>query len=644
MDGLPNIPPPDNNLKIKEEPEEEEDSDNLIDEEEEEDDDENNDKNDDNNDDSLSLDIDEDRYTLPQIREFLKKKRLKTEKRSLLPKKPNAVQNITYNANTKTLLNCFIPDLNQLKDFLDHCVVKEIKEDEPSLNIKQEKKDVFDPEEFMLNNGIIKGSLSVEDLSLVKKNSEVEKMPDIIAEKPKPNPRLINPIMENNESIIPSIYKSKEKINQEKLKEQYMKIRKIMNTSVLSLEQKRWLSEFIKNTNELPLEAIIEPKKKFEIVFDLDNTCIFSYICNGGQNEGKAIQSKYNYKNIKMFEFTYDNKYMYSILIIRQGLKEFVEYVKNIANFHISTLAAKSYGEQIVKTLEQIFNIKFTKFTARNSTKKVRKYLEDLNTDDEKMPESQTIIFDDTVNVWEKDCFNVIASKKFYDRDIQMTQLEKKKDNKKNDLDIFLDSFTPYSFNQFKEIEKNERNETTSWRIQNIINKERCPFYIFKNKNTPNYNDSYFAEYFNSPKYQFIYMKNVIKVLYCLVFYNDLNISDAIKLVRLNTLFEKKFYLRYLTDEQKRILSDIIGVCGGEIYYSPIGCEENILDLTKKVFLVVSKRQYAIHKEEINIELKQHNNFVMINEKFILDSYYFMTDLGDSYKDKEYTDFDDLDF
>ena len=31
----------------------------------------------------------------------------------------------------------------------------------------------------------------------------------------------------------------------------------------------------------------------------------------------------------------------------------------------------------------------------------------------------------------------------------------------------------------------------------------------------------------------------------------------------------------------------------------------------------------------------------MIDEKFILDSYYFMTDLEDRYKDKEYTDFDD---
>ena len=81
-------------LKIKEEKdnEEEESSENINDEEEEEDDDKK-DKNSENDDDSLSLDIDEDRYTLVQIREFLKKKRLKTEKRSLIRRKKKRIIN-----------------------------------------------------------------------------------------------------------------------------------------------------------------------------------------------------------------------------------------------------------------------------------------------------------------------------------------------------------------------------------------------------------------------------------------------------------------------------------------------------------------------------------------------------------------------
>ena len=64
--------------QIKEEPEEEESSGNLNNEEEEEDGD-NKEQKEENSDDSLSMDIDEERYTLVQIREFLKKKRLKKE-------------------------------------------------------------------------------------------------------------------------------------------------------------------------------------------------------------------------------------------------------------------------------------------------------------------------------------------------------------------------------------------------------------------------------------------------------------------------------------------------------------------------------------------------------------------------------------
>ena len=90
MDESPNFP--DSNLNVKDEPENEENqefSNNLSNSEEEEEeennDNDNNNNNEENNDDSLSLDIDEDRYTLPQIREFLKKKRLKSGKKSLLP-------------------------------------------------------------------------------------------------------------------------------------------------------------------------------------------------------------------------------------------------------------------------------------------------------------------------------------------------------------------------------------------------------------------------------------------------------------------------------------------------------------------------------------------------------------------------------
>ena len=636
MDELPNfLSSKNNNLKIKEEPEDENEESENINEEEEEEEEAKKDNNSLEEDDD-SMDIDEDRLTLPQIRERIKKKQAKTQRISLLNKKTNRSQNITYDANTKSLRGCFIPDINQLNEFLSKCVVKEILEDESSSLLKDRKQDVFDPQEFMLTNGISKSSLSVEDLSLLKSKNKREKIPELLIVEEKPIQGLKKPKMTEADFISTSIYKSKDKENKEKVREQFLKFRKIMSTNILTLDQKKFLSDFIKNINALSIEEILVKDKKFEIVFDLDNTCMFSYLCNNGKEEGIAIKSKYKNKNIKLFQFEYQEKKMYSSLILRQGLKEFVEYIKDLANFHISTLASKNYAEKIAEMLANLFNIKFKKFSSRNDNIKNRKYINDLNNDKNilfpELSESNTIIFDDSVSVWENESFNVIPSKKFYDKELKMPNLNP--NNKiKTDLDMFLDTYSPYSYNKFKE------GVELSWKKQSIVTKVNCPFYQFKNKDTLNYNESFFAEYYNSPKYQFLYMKNVIKVLYCLVFHNDLEISDAIKLVRLNALNGKQFYLKFLNDEQKNILRDIIGVCGGEIYYPPIGDEESIIDLTKKIFLVVSKREYTLREKEIYGEIDKHKNFVLINEKFILDSYYFMTDLGESYKDKEYTDF-----
>ena len=645
MDELPEfLQQKNSDLKIKQEPEDEnenEDSENINEEEEEEEDikKENNNNSDDDDDDD-SMDIDEDRLTLPQIRERIKKKQAKTKNISLLNKKTTRAQNITYDANTKSLRDCFIPDMDQLKSFLDNCVVKEIFEDDTTSLLKDRKQDVFDPQKFMLSNGINKSSISFEDLSLFEDNKNKEKVPEIIEEKPKQS--LKKPKMTVDDFISTSIYKSKDKEHKEKVKEQFRKFREIMSTNILTLDQKKFLAEFIKNISALPIEEILIKDKKFEIVFDLDNTCMFSYLCNNGREEGIAIMSKYKNKNIKCFEFEYQGKKMYSILILRKGLKEFLGYIKDLANFHISTLAAKNYAEKIVEMLAKDYKIEFKKFSSRNNSVKNRKYINDLNNDENllfpELSESNTIIFDDSVSVWEKEneSFNVIPSKKFVDKELKMPNVNP--NNKaKSHLDIFLDTYSPYSYNQFK------KEKEPSWKKQSIVTKLNCPFYQYKNKDTINYNESFFAEYFNSPKYQFIYMKNVIKVLYCLVFHNDLEISDAIKLVRLNALNGKKFYLKFLNDEQKNILKDIIETCGGEVHYPPVGEEESIIDLSKKIFLVVSKREYSIREKEIYKEIREHNNYILINEKFILDSYYFMTDLGESYKDKEYTDFIDDD-
>ena len=633
MDETPNYPY--SNQNVKDEPENSENDDlynNSSDsEEEEENDDNDNNKNkEENDDDSLSLDIDEDRYTLPQIREFLKKKRLKSGKKSLLPKK-QITQNIVFDEKSKTLRNCFKPDINELKKFLNECVVKEIKEEEPPSLTKEQKQKVFDPQEFMISNGIFKNSLSVEDLSLVDRKNIEENTPELPEEMQIPS--LKNPKMDNNESHSISRYKS----NTEMAQQQFFELRKIMSTAKLSLEQKKWLSSFIKTTSALPLEEI-KTDQKFEIVLDLDNTCVFSQIIDS-QNEGFDIKAKYPGKNIRVFRFNYCDKIMYATLIFRNDLKEFITFVKDLANFHISTLATKNYGECIKQMLEDLCDIKFIRFFSRKQQRDDKKTLNDLNIDLNYkviINESNAIMFDDCVKIWGKESFNVIASKKFYDKDIKDIKVNQNPNSQSsNDLQIFLNSYCPFDFNKLKKTGK------PSWNNQEIIETKTCPFYKYKDNNSKAFNESYLAEYADSKKYQFTYMKNVIKVLYCLVFHNDLEIKNAIKLVRLNALNGKKFLLKYLETEQKNCLIEMIKVCGGEIYEPSFANEEFILNVTQKIFLVVSQGVYTQKKNEIKQDLKDHGNYILINEKFILDSYYFMTDLEDSYKDEEYVKFEE---
>ena len=629
----------DSNLKIKKESEPEEDSeenDNLELNQEEDEAEEgqilkNNKNNNIGNNDlddcsSSELDIDEDRLTLVQVRDFLKKKRLRKEKKnSLLQKKQKKENNITYDSNTKSMCNSFNPNFTELENFLKNCEVKEILNDDSTQSKNISPKNVFDPQEFMKSNNISKMSLSVEDLSLFQKKGQQTKLPPEVNEEKK---TLIKPKMTEAEFLSTSMYRLKDKEHKEKAKEQFSKIRKIMSEDKLTTEQKIWLSEFINYINKLPLQEIIDNNKKFEIIFDLDNTCMYSYLGQkGGKKEALAIKDKYREKDIKIFQFEHLRNIIISCLLIRKGLKEFVEYIKDLCNFHISTLSMPNYGREAASLLENSLGIKFDRFSARANEYKTKKYITDLKPDKNFNPEN-VIIFDDSTSVWEKDCFNVIVSKKFYDK-----ELIRKDRKEQNAIKDFLGSYSPYSYNRFK----NDKNK--SWKNQTIVNLLQCPFYQYKDENTPSYNESYFAEYLNSPKLQFIYMKNVIKVLYVLVFHNDVEISQAIKLVRLNALHGKSFYLQYLPLEQENILKDIVRVCGGDIY-SPQN-EDDITYRTKKVFLVATKTVYQNKKNIIINELKTHPNFILINERFILDSYYFMTDLGESYTDNEYTLYDE---
>jgi hypothetical protein len=582
---------------------------------------------------NYDFDLDYERLTLIQVKSRIKKHRDKKMKNIgfINKKRIKPETQITYNSFNKRLYDTFCPNYKELKMFLEQCKVVELN----SENIKdneENSKIIFDPFEFMEKNNIIKTALSFEDdLCQNQKDYEEEEQINSHCEIKEIIPKLSAPKMSVDELILDF---ELDDFQKKDVKDDFNQLKNIIYADVLEKYQKNWMSDFFKKINELPLNKIICKEKKLEIIFDLDLTCIYSFVNNINGTEAIFYKEKYPEKNIHVLSFEYTYKKMFSSVIIRNGLKDFIDYVKELCNFHIRTQGVLPYALQIAQILEKHLNIRFKNIKSRecrssDNKNNNNKNLEDLG--DDKITNKNSIIIDDTISVWKQDLANVIQSKKFIDKECGVySQKEKDKDKSSLDNDITRMQNT-FSYFYYHKI---ETDGNSSWKCQTLCTEERCPFYQYKDKESTNYNMVYSGEYLNSPKLQFIYLKNVIKIIYYLLYHYDVPIFEAIKLIRLNSLNGKYFFLKYLDSEKKSILSDIIKVCGGEIITS---IDDSIyFSSIKTIFLVCSMENYINERYSIKNDLKKNKKYILINERFILDSYYFMTDLGNSFKDKEY--------
>ena len=139
-------------------------------------------------------------------------------------------------------------------------------------------------------------------------------------------------------------------------------------------------------------------------------------------------------------------------------------------------------------------------------------------------------------------------------------------------------------------------------------------------------------------------MKDIIKIIYYLLFNCNISISEILKLIRYNIFFEIYFNLKFYEGEGKYILKDIIENCGGEII------EENKNNIfnndNKKIFYVCKKEDYSFLKDKIKKELMEYKNSKIVTEKYVLDSFYFMTNLENELNESEYfiNDNEDYDY
>ena len=555
-------------------------------------------------------------YGQPTLIDMLNKQAKKSDKSEssnsfLKNKRKNQEQHIIYDSTSKKILNSFCPSFEDLQEFLEKCEVREIDidnyDDEESFNIEG----VFDPREFMQKNHIAKSYLSLEDLQYESDESD-ENDDDKIQ-------TLIKPKMVNDfSSSFPmssnlSQFQSNE-INKSNSSE---KIANILKNNLLNSYEKNWLNNHIKKIWKMPLETILMKGKKLEIIFDLDHTLIFSFINTYDKEAAKSFLEKYPEKNVHMLSFSYQKKCIYSSYIIRKGIKEFINYTKEFCNFHVRTLAKCPYAKKIIKNLEKNFNVKFDRIIGRDSRKKYKdplsKFIREFKCD--YINNNNTIIFDDSVGVWKDDLVNVIPSKKFFDKEYGVNLLDDNKGVDSN-FNYVLSSHGKFYYHSFAK-------DNSSWRNQNLKKSLTGPFFQYKEQHGKLFFDVYHGEYLDCDKKQFIYLENVVKAIYFMVNRDKVPIYDAIKLIRLNALYGKYFYLKFIDYNEKNILSDIIKVCGGEI----IETDDSINCKMKNIYLVCSMNNYEKERRNIRNERKINPNYILVNEKFILDSYYFMTGL-----------------
>ena len=565
---------------------------------------------------SDDINIDDGRCTLLQINKMIQKKRKQKNEENMYikNKKQKLEEHIRYNAKQKKILNCFCPNPEELKEFLENCQVTEIKDINKALSKPVEN--IFDPDKFIEENFLGKeapNSLSVEDLFSVKnkiKNDNQENSCLFEENNESYYGKNHENLIEGTKIVNLDIYGEKKLIND------------IINNFSMTNEQRKLFCDLKNKIKKMEIKDVLINNKKLDIVFDLDNTCIKSVVLS--KVVLSKLSEKFKEKKMQIFDFSYNGNTFFASIIVRKSLLEFINYVNPISNFHISTLGANNYGEKIKSIIEESSGVSFKSYKGRINEEQ-EKYLNNLNVN-----KNKTIIFDDQLNIWKNEYKFIITSKFFYDKEIENYIFINKIDKiKKPKRDLSFNNI----FFSYSEIKNNIINPV-HWREQRIWPVKKCPFYQFKGIKESQYNDCYCDEYLDSKKYQFDYMKNIIKIVYYLTFNYDMCIPDIIRLIRFHCLFNQYFYLKFLTKEKADLIEKIIIVCGGNIYKN----ENNDTNIGK-IFLVCSRDDYnddSFKKASVKRYLKFNRNFVAITEKYVLDSYYFMTNLEDNCKDLEY--------
>ncbi len=165
-------------------------------------------------------------------------------------------------------------------------------------------------------------------------------------------------------------------------------------------------------------------KYKINLVLDLDNTIIYTYIFNCETQQD--LIKKFMNKNDKRLLISFDYNGYYYFVFERSYLDYFIMFISVYFDIYIYTNGQKNYHDIVVNKLKE----KYPMFQIINSVYKTSyddsnlKNLENLEFVDSNGKiifdyELNTIIIDDRKDVWVFDLLNLISIPPFYDIEIE---------------------------------------------------------------------------------------------------------------------------------------------------------------------------------------------------------------------------------
>ena len=321
--------------------------------------------------------------------------------------------------------------------------------------------------------------------------------------------------------------------------------------------------------NTIPLEIMMKKvnNKKINIILDIDQTLIYAKEENTFNLNLKEEQTKNSFPITVPNEFIKEKEFKF-FFDFRPKLKELLIGLNKFCNLYVCTLARENYAKLVLNIikLETGIEIPINNIVATKEIKGFKLF--------EGIEKNNTLIFDDTANVWINELEHLIVSKKF----VSFQDIDYK-------FEFLLDD--------------------------NQLIKDKIFIKNFQGLNFPLTCENKFCD-----KFQLDYILQFIELSYKFSILLNRNIVDSIRIMRKKILCKVNLNIQFYTQsENYGLIKGIVKFLGGNIE----------TDYHKTTHYLISENN-SLTKDKLGI----YNKCYLINESWLIDSYLLLSKMDEN--------------